>query len=153
MQIVSMHGVVSEAQRMLSGGERQRAGSLQAWLTAFAECVRERQFDEGRVMFAPDVTSFGTWTGRMDGLDTLVARQWRNVWPNTCGFAFDLDTFVGHESGDTGWAAATWSSHALNADGSAGFRRTGRATFAFAKREGRWVAVHSHFSLDPAGRL
>jgi hypothetical protein len=33
-------------------------------------------------------------------------------------------------------------------DGST-FRRPGRATIAFAQRDGRWLAVHTHFTLIP----
>jgi len=29
------------------------------------------------------------------------------------------------------------------------FKRPGRATFILARREGRWVCVHSHVSLQP----
>jgi ketosteroid isomerase-like protein len=157
----AMQTVMTNASMTLSAPRHTPHGSssglsaVRDWLDRFATCVRGRDFAGGRAMFAEDVTSFGTWTGRMDGLDTLIARQWRNVWPRTCGFSFDLENVVGDASSDggTAWTAATWTSHALNDDGTPGFLRSGRATFAFRRQHGLLVAVHSHFSLDPAGRL
>jgi ketosteroid isomerase-like protein len=128
--------------------------SVREWLESFAACVRERDFDAARAMFDGEVCSFGSWTGRMCGIDELVARQWSNVWPRTCGFRFDLDNAFGHATASGAWAAATWTSRALNDDGSPGFERRGRSTFAFRRTaEGVLVAVHTHFSMDPEGRL
>lgn len=128
--------------------------NVREWLERFATCVRERDFDTAKAMFDSEVCSFGTWTERMCGIDELVARQWSNVWPRTCGFEFDLDEAFGHATSTSAWAAATWSSRALNDDGTPGFLRQGRATFAFRRTaDGELVAVHTHFSMDPAGRL
>src|SRR5690606_18612958 len=38
------------------------------WLEAFARAVRDRDYDAGRRMFAPDVVSFGTVAGRVECL-------------------------------------------------------------------------------------
>ena len=123
--------------------------SIRDWLYAFAAHVRACDFAAASEMFADDVVSFGSWTGRMDGLEALVARQWNNVWPKTADFQFDLDNAVG----DSTWTAATWTSVALHADGTAHFTRRGRATFVFRREGIRLLAIHSHFSLDPAARL
>ena len=39
-------------------------------------------------------------------------------------------------------------SEATGADGKP-FTRPGRATFVLARRDGRWLCVHSHVSLQP----
>ena len=52
-------------------------------------------------------------------------------------------------AGDTAWIAASWWSDATGPDGKA-LRREGRATFVLGRRDGRWVAVHSHVSLLPS---
>jgi ketosteroid isomerase-like protein len=128
--------------------------NVREWLERFAACVRDRDFDAARAMFDPEVCSFGTWTERMCGIDELVDRQWKNVWPRTCGFAFDLEEAFGHASENSAWAAATWSSRAINEDGTPGFARRGRATFVFRRDAGgELIAMHTHFSMDPAGRL
>lgn len=123
------------------------------WLERFAACVRERDIASARSMFDANVASFGSWTGRMLGLDELVARQWMNVWPKTCGFVFDLDHAFGGIDADGAWAAVTWKSNAVEADGAAGFERVGRSTFVFKVVGGELIAVHTHFSMNPAGRL
>lgn len=127
--------------------------ATQAWLEQFAHCVRARDFAAAQQMFDTNVSSFGTWTGRMDGLDDLVSRQWSNVWPKTTGFEIELQDAFGGSDVSGSWAAVTWKSHALNGDGSRGFERRGRATFVFRRDAGKLLAVHTHFSMEPAGRL
>ena len=151
-----MQSLINTHRTGLSAVQSNRCPSVvRDWLDRFAKCVRDRDFAGGRTMFAEDVTSFGTWTERMDGLDTLIARQWHNVWPRTCGFRFDLDDAVGNESpdGQSAWVAATWTSNAIGDDGTPAFLRSGRATFVFRRQQGLLVAAHSHFSLDPVGQL
>ena len=151
-----MQSLINSRTTRLSDTAADRCpASVRDWLDRFAQCVRDRDFAAGRTMFAEDVTSFGTWTERMDGLETLIARQWHNVWPRTCGFRFDLDGAVGSDlaDGQSAWVAATWTSNALGDDGTPAFLRSGRSTFVFRRQQGLLVAVHSHFSLDPVGQL
>ena len=54
----------------------------------------------------------------------------------------------GRTDGDTAWIAAGWRSEATDQDGRP-FSRPGRATFILARRDGRWLCVHSHVSLQP----
>jgi ketosteroid isomerase-like protein len=84
----------------------------------------------------------------VSGLDHLAANQWRNVWPYIENFTFDLGRLHGNASGDVAWAAVPWTSTGFDQEGRA-FDRPGRATVTFAHREGRWLAVHTHFSLNP----
>jgi ketosteroid isomerase-like protein len=50
--------------------------------------------------------------------------------------------------GDSAWIAAGWRSEATGPDGKP-FTRPGRATFILSRRDGRWLCVHSHVSLQP----
>jgi hypothetical protein len=50
---------------------------------------------------------------------------------------------------DTGWIATVWQTARPQPGASPPVRR-GRGTFILERRDGRWVAVHSHFSLIPA---
>jgi ketosteroid isomerase-like protein len=121
---------------------------LRAWLERFAACVRAKDFDAARPMIAEDVVSFGTRANVVAGRENLIAQQWRHIWPTIEGFTFNLDTLHWRQSGDLAWAVLTWDSRGFRPDGTP-FPRPGRATFAFARRDGRWLATHTHFSLFP----
>jgi ketosteroid isomerase-like protein len=121
---------------------------VRKWLEAFETACRTRDFDAGRRMFAEDALAFGTWARAVSGLDNIEREQWRNVWPRIRGFRFEERPTV-RAAGDTAWIAAAWSSEATGPDGKP-FARPGRGTFVLERRGGRWLAVHSHFSLPPS---
>ena len=50
--------------------------------------------------------------------------------------------------GEHAWVAAPWDSLGTRPEGTT-FPRPGRLTIAFVRREGRWLAVTTHFSLTP----
>jgi ketosteroid isomerase-like protein len=124
------------------------AAELRAWLDAFAACVRAQDFDAARPMIAEEVVSFGTKAAMVEGREDLIARQWRHIWPTIQGFTFDLDTLHWCRADDIAWAVLTWTSRGFRPDGTP-FPRPGRATFAFVRRDGAWLATHTHFSLFP----
>lgn len=123
---------------------------IRAWLSAMADCVRAVDYDRARALFRQDVIGFGTYSGLLDGLDDLVAGQWRNVWPAIREFTFRLDELRADiaASGDLAWVACPWDSLGANPDG-ATFPRPGRATVILTRQDGRWLAAHTHFSLYP----
>jgi ketosteroid isomerase-like protein len=123
-----------------------RTEALQ-WLTTFEAACRGRDFEAGRRLFAPDAVAFGTYATAVHGLDNIEREQWRQIWPRIRDFRFGAGPTVAG-AGEAAWIAATWSSGATAADGRP-FTRHGRATFNLARRDGRWVAVHSHVSLLP----
>jgi ketosteroid isomerase-like protein len=92
--------------------------------------------------------AFGTWARAVAGLDNIVREQWQNVWPRIRDFRFDADARV-HATGDSAWIAAGWQTEATGPDGRP-FSRPGRGTFVLERRDGTWLAVHSHFSLLPS---
>jgi ketosteroid isomerase-like protein len=118
------------------------------WLDAFAEAVRARDFASGRRFFADDAVAFGTWARTVSGLDRIEREQWRQVWPRIRDFRFDRERVI-RVAGELAWIAVTWTSGAVGPDGRP-FERPGRATFVLARRDGRWLAVHSHVSLLPS---
>lgn len=124
-----------------------RADAL-AWLRTFEAACRRRDFDEGRRLFAPDAVAFGTYATAVHGLDNIEREQWRQIWPRIRDFRFEETPTVAG-SGDSAWIAATWSSGATGPGGQP-ITRHGRATFNLARRDGRWLAVHSHVSLLPS---
>jgi len=121
---------------------------LRAWLTEWQAAVRDVDFERGRKMCAPDIVAFGTVAPMVEGLDNVMAAQWHKVWANIRDFTVHTDRARGAVAGDSAWVAATWDSLGTRPDG-ATFRRPGRCTVAFVRRDGRWLATHTHFSLTP----
>jgi ketosteroid isomerase-like protein len=122
--------------------------TAEEWLRTFEAAVRARDFAAGRALFADDAVAFGTWARAVSGLDTIVREQWQNVWPRIRDFRFDADARV-RTTGDAAWIATGWHTRAIGPDGRP-FDRPGRGTFVLERRGGRWLAVHSHFSLLPS---
>ncbi|HEV8437987.1 MAG TPA: nuclear transport factor 2 family protein [Methylomirabilota bacterium] len=118
------------------------------WLREFETTCRERDFAAGRRMFATDAVAFGTYASAVRGLDNIEREQWRNVWPRIREFRFEERPII-QGAGDVAWIAAQWSTTATAPDGRA-FSRPGRGTFVLQRRDGRWLCVHSHFSLLPS---
>ena len=121
---------------------------IRAWLAEMETCVRSVDYARGRTIFAPDVVAFGTRGTRLDGLEATERDQWRRVWGTIRGFTFLVDHLVWGRSGDLAWLACPWTSEGFGPDG-APFARPGRMTVVLERRDGRWLAVHSHFSLNP----
>jgi len=123
--------------------------ALRDWLRALQRCVRAVDFAAGRTLCAPDMVAFGTVAPFVQGLDAIEREQWRRVWPVIQEFTIDADGARGAVSSDRGWIAATWDSRGTLPDGGT-FPRPGRCTVAFERRDGRWLATHTHFSLVPS---
>jgi len=117
------------------------------WLRGFEAAVRAGDFAAGREFFAADALAFGTWAAAVVGLDRIEQEQWRRVWPRIREFRFEERPVIG-AAADHAWIATGWSSRATGPDGQP-FERPGRATFVLSRRNGRWLAVHSHVSLLP----
>jgi ketosteroid isomerase-like protein len=125
------------------------ASSIHTWLEGFSQAVRDRDFKAGRSFFSDDVVGFGSAAKRCDGLHSLEENQWRQVWSVTTGFKFDLASVASGGKGDMAWAACSWQSFGTMPNGEPLLRR-GRSSFVLRKQDGRWLAVHSHFSLMPS---
>jgi ketosteroid isomerase-like protein len=132
-------------------GAHPLAGAARTWLTALERCVRAVDYEGARPLFAPDVIAFGTYARLVAGRDALEREQWRVVWPAIREFAFRLEEAqcVGDET--MLGVIVPWDSLGVKSDGVT-FSRPGRATLVLVRREGRWAAIHSHFSLAPDAR-
>jgi ketosteroid isomerase-like protein len=119
------------------------------WLAALQDCVRRVDYAAARPLFAPDVAAFGTRAAIVQSRDALEREQWAQVWPAIRDFTFRLDD-VRCAAGEGLLAVIVpWESLGVRGDGTA-FSRPGRATLLLTRRNGAWVALHSHFSLAPA---
>lgn len=105
-------------------------------------------FDSTEALFAPDVVSFGTKATIVSGLDNLRSQQWEHIWPNIDGFEMQLEQLHGTCNGDFAWGMLPWTSNGFNADGKP-YLRPGRATAVLERRAGKWLCIHTHFSLAP----
>jgi ketosteroid isomerase-like protein len=119
-----------------------------AWLEEMERCVRARDYSAARSLFDTKVVGYGTREPVAHGLDELEEKQWRQVWPATEGFKFRIESARCASADGTVAVAVEWDSLGLSEDGGR-FDRPGRATLVLREREGRLVAVHSHFSLRP----
>ena len=137
--------------RAVGVAQTQEEDRVRAWMIRFAAAVRSVDYTRGRKMFDDEVASFGSINEILEGLDELETKQWRNVWGCTRRFEFDYETLRCEVHGDMAWAMALWSSQGVNADG--WFDRHGRCTFVFHRIGDRWLAVHSHFSMNPKPTL
>lgn len=136
------------AERLATTREHPYASAARLWLSELQECVRAVDYARARPLFADDVVSFGTHASVVKGRDVLERDQWQHVWPNIRDFTFRLDEL--NCIGDDRYLVAIvpWDSLGTAPDGTH-FQRPGRATVALSQTDGRWIAVHSHFSLFP----
>jgi ketosteroid isomerase-like protein len=123
---------------------------LRAWLREWQARVRAVDFAGGRAMCAPEIVAFGTVTPMAEGIERVMDAQWHKVWGHIRDFTVHDAQARGAILGEHAWVATTWDSLGLKPDGST-FRRPGRCTVAMVKRDGRWLATHTHFSLFPGG--
>ena len=121
---------------------------LRAWLRDWQARVRGVDFEGGRKMCAPEIVAFGTVTPMAEGIERVMDAQWHKVWGNIREFTVHDAQARGAIIGDQAWVATTWDSLGVKPDGST-FRRPGRCTVALVRRDGRWLATHTHFSLFP----
>lgn len=129
-------------------GTHPQDAAARRWLGALQRAVRAVDYAAGRRLFDRDAYSFGTYAALVRGRPALERGQWRQVWPRIRRFTFRLAEMhcLGDEAGLC--VIIPWDSLGVNPDGTT-FSRKGRATLFLARRRGRWVALHSHFSQAP----
>ena len=130
---------------------------IRAWLDDFSACVRNRDLETGRTLFARDVRSFGTVAEGVHGLDRLMDRQWRHVWFNTRDFRFLMETMEAHcsDDGTQVCVSGLWDSQGVTPEGGS-FPRRGRCTILLRREPTAphgYHATHTHFSKTPEGSL
>ena len=119
------------------------------WLEIFSSYVRDVDYASARPLFHKDILAFGTHRDVLPSLEAWVNSQWDNVWPRTDDFRFNLATthVLASDGGSMAVVVAPWTSTGFHEDGSR-FDRPGRATLVFHKRDGVWLGVHTHLSLN-----
>jgi ketosteroid isomerase-like protein len=127
------------------------------WLADWVACIRDRDVDRGRRLFAADCISFGTRGEVLRGLDELAEQQWAPVWAATRDFAFMPDDTADFGRSDESVdddilvVCRRWTSTGIRPDGS-GYPREGRATIVLCRAPDAphgLRAVHTHLSLRP----
>ena len=121
---------------------------IRAWLTEFQGHVRAVDYDAGKKMCAPEMLAFGTYAEMVEDIDQVIDAQWRKIWPTIRNFTIKVDQARGAVDGNKAWVAAPWDSLGVRDDGST-FHRPGRLTMILERRDGRWLARHTHLSLTP----
>lgn len=122
--------------------------AVRQWFALMERYCARVDYDGAEGIFAEDVVSFGTTMDIVSGRRALREGQWESIWGNISSFKMDLDNVHAHGSGNQAWGVVTWTS--IGFDGShQPFYRPGRATVTLERRDGVWLAVHTHFSLYP----
>ena len=122
--------------------------AVREWFGLLGRYCASVDYDSTRAIFATDVVSFGTKADIVSGLDALQANQWEGIWPNIEDFEVNLDSVRSAGNERCAWGVATWTSTGFYEDGKP-FFRPGRATVTLERRDGVWLATHTHFSLNP----
>ena len=122
--------------------------AVRQWFERMGSCCASVDYDSARMIFAPDVVLFGTKADVLAGLDAAQESQWEGIWPNIRDFRFHPGSIRCGGDGSHAWGVATWESTGFDEQGRP-FPRPGRATVALERRDGVWLAVHTHFSLFP----
>ena len=125
--------------------------SIKAWFDIWSGYVAAVDFDSSRPMFEEDVVGFGTWMDTVEGLDNLMEKQWKSIWPTIRDFEFLTDTLQVRVSPDRLFAVAVlvWKSSGFHENGEA-YPRPGRCTAGLRRDsvDAPWKGIHTHFSLN-----
>ena len=118
------------------------------WFTRLGKYCAAIDYDSAMTISADDMVAFGTRIDVVSGVNNARKEQWENIWGNIKDFKIDLDSI--HSGGDErhAWAIAVWTSTGFDEKHEPYFR-PGRGTVILERRDGVWLAVHSHFSLYP----
>ncbi|MGH7179288.1 MAG: nuclear transport factor 2 family protein [Tepidisphaeraceae bacterium] len=117
--------------------------TVNEWLDEFAANVRARDYGRARKQFIEGVFAFGSLATVMIGLDSLEMRQWRPIWERTRDFTFQhirIETNAFNSIVMARWSSWCVDTEAIHA---------GRATIVLRRENDRWIATHTHFSLNP----
>ena len=124
------------------------AEAVRNWYALLSDYCAAVDYASAEAIFAPDVFSFGTRARVVQGLEHVRANQWEGIWPNIRDFKIELERIACGGSEALAWGVTTWTSTGFDRDGKP-YDRPGRATIVLERRDGRWLAVHTHFSLAP----
>ena len=124
------------------------ADAVRQWFALMERYCASVDYDGAEGIFAEDVVSFGTTMDIVSGRSALRRGQWESIWGNISNFKMDLDNVHAHGSGNQAWGVVTWTSVGFDGNHQP-FYRPGRATVTLERRDGVWLAVHTHFSLFP----
>lgn len=122
--------------------------AVKEWFSLLGRYCAAVDYEGGESIFAPDTIAFGTRARVVQGLEHVRKNQWEGIWPNIRDFTIEMDQVRGGGDERWAWGVATWTSTGFDREGKSYFR-PGRATVILERRDGRWLAVHSHFSLAP----
>ena len=122
--------------------------AVRQWFTLLSGYCASVDYDAAERIVAEDVASFGTAMDIVRGRKALREGQWESIWGNITDFKMDLDNADARGNGNQAWGVVTWTSTGYDSDHKP-FNRPGRATVTLERRDGVWLAVHTHFSLFP----
>jgi ketosteroid isomerase-like protein len=122
--------------------------AVREWFALLGRYCAAVDYEGGESIFAPDTIAFGTKARVVEGLAHVRQNQWEGIWPSIRDFEIEMDQVRGYGHERWAWGVATWTSTGFDQDGKPYFR-PGRATVVLERRDGRWLATHSHFSLAP----
>jgi hypothetical protein len=83
----SASGGPPETGAWLTAATPDDRAAIKEWFDVWGAHVAAKEFEPAAdKLFAADAMGFGTWMDFVEGLDNLVAKQWKSVWPTISGF-------------------------------------------------------------------
>lgn len=117
------------------------AGMLEAWAAGFNECSAEKI----AALYDPAASFWGTTSRALASTPDAVRFYFDGACAARPPIKVEIGEHVTHVFGDAATAAGTYT-----------FERAGRSiaarfSFAFVRRDGRWLIVQHHSSMLPPG--
>ena len=122
--------------------------AVRQWFGLMESYCASVDYDGAERIFADDVVSFGTAMDIVRGRKALRQGQWESIWGNISNFKMDLENVHAEGDSNQAWGVVTWTSVGFDGNHEPLYR-PGRATVTLRRRDGIWLAAHTHFSLYP----
>ena len=127
---------------------------VKKWLTRFETCVRQKLFEQAKLMCHEQVVWMGTESNIAFGWREVELKEWSETWKGQLAFSFDIARASIMPSPDSSQVVVClpWLARGLIHKSEP---KTGRATIVLGvfDEDHKILCIHAHFSKNPVTRL